>query len=116
MATEDDKISTVTGDTFNHLVLEGKGPIAVEFMSYSCSYCGALEPVLQQVAEMLQSKGKIFRVNTETERDLALEYGVQATPTLIMFQNGRKVGEVDGPSPNVASVLTAVSHPFRGLR
>jgi thiol-disulfide isomerase/thioredoxin len=42
-----DHIRTVTGGTFKPWVLEGKGPIAVEFMSYGCVHCREIEPVLQ---------------------------------------------------------------------
>jgi thioredoxin 1 len=94
------------------LVLEKKGPVAVEFMSYGCTHCQALEPVLQKVAEMVESKEKIVRVNVETEPELSDRYQIQATPTLVMFLNGRPVGQIDGPHPTVSSVLTAVTQPF----
>jgi len=51
-----DHIGTVTENTFKPRVLEGQGPIAVEFMSYGCIHCREMEPVLQQVAEMVKSK------------------------------------------------------------
>jgi thioredoxin 1 len=108
-----DRIRTVTGATFAENVIEGEGPIAVEFMSYGCSYCRALEPAVQKVAEMIESQGKIFRVNVAVEQELAAAYKIQATPTLVMFLNGRKVGIVEGLSPTVSSVLTAVTHPFQ---
>jgi thioredoxin 1 len=110
--TPKDNIRTVNSSTFQPLVLEGKGPIVVEFMSYSCSHCGAMELVLQQVAETVKSKEKFFRVNTAMEPELAGNFKIQGTPTLIMFLNGREVGRVEGPSPTISSVLTAVTQPF----
>lgn len=108
-----DQIETVTGSGFNAVVLEGNGPIAVEFMSYGCPHCKTIEPVLQRVAEMVKSKEKIVRVNVAVEQELASSYNIQGTPSLIMFLNGRQVGRIEGPSPTVASVLTAVTHPFQ---
>ena len=32
-------VQSTTSDTFAKLVLEGYGPIAVEFMSYGCAHC-----------------------------------------------------------------------------
>ena len=107
-----DRIRTVTSGTFNALVLEGEGPIVVEFMSYGCAHCRAIEPVLQQVAEMVESKEKIFRVNIAVEQELADSYQIRGTPTFIMFLNGTEVGRVEGPPPTVSSVLTAVTQPF----
>ncbi len=106
----------VTAQTFDQLVLHGEGPIAVEFMSYSCGYCRAMEPIIEQVAEMVKEKEKIFKVNVATDQELGDRYGVQGTPTLTMFLNGKKVGQVVGPNPTVSSVLAAVARPFRAAR
>src|ERR1700728_2179314 len=107
-----DSIGTVTSGTFSSLILEAGGPIAVEFMSYGCAHCRALEPVIEQVAATVKSKEKIFRVNTAIEEELAESYEIQGTPTLIMFLNGKEVGRVEGPHPTLSSVMTAVTQPF----
>jgi thioredoxin 1 len=107
-----DKIQTVTSSTFTRLVLEAEGPTAVEFMSYGCAHCRAIEPVLEQVAKMVEPQEKIFRVNIAVEQELAGSYRIQGTPTLVMFLNQNEVGRVEGPSPTVPSVLTAVTQPF----
>jgi thioredoxin-like negative regulator of GroEL len=112
MSASSDKIRTVTSDTFPSLVLKAQGPIVVEFMSYGCVHCREIEPVLQQVAEMVKSKEKIFRVNTADDQELTDTYEIQGTPTVVMFLNGKEVGRVEGPAPTVPSVLTAVTHPF----
>jgi thioredoxin 1 len=107
-----DKIQTVTSSNFTRRVLEAEGPIVVEFMSYGCAHCRAIEPVLEQVAEMVKPRETIFRVNIAVETELAGSYQIQGTPTLIMFLNQNEVGRVEGPSPTVSSVLTAVTQPF----
>ena len=101
------KIQTVTSDTFARLVLGAAGPIAVEFMSYGCAHCRAIEPALEEVAEMVKTQEKIFRVNIAVEQELAGSYQIQGTPSLIMFLDGSEVGRVEGPSPTVSSVPTA---------
>ena len=108
-----DAIQTVTGNTFAPLVLAGEGPIAVEFMSYGCAHCRVLEPILQQVATRVAAAETLFRVNIAVEEDLAGSYGINGTPTLIMFLNGKEVGRVDGPRPTVEGVLAAVTEPFQ---
>lgn len=108
----DDTIQTATGGSFSPRVLEGKGPIAVEFMSYGCAHCRLLEPVLQKVAEMVAPTEKVFRVNIGVEQELSDRYGIQGTPTLIMFLDGNVVGRVEGPRPVVSSVLAEITQPF----
>ena len=107
-----DKIQTITSSAFTRLVLEAEGPIVVEFMSYGCAHCRAIEPVLEQVAEMVKAQEKIFRVNIAVEQELAGSYQIQGTPTLVMFLKQKEVGRIEGPSPTVSSILAAVTQPF----
>ena len=106
------RVRMLTSALFDSLVLQGKGPIAVEFMSYGCAHCRAIEPVLQQVAEMVKGKEKIFQVNVAVEQGLAESFEIQGTPTFVMFLNGQEAGRAEGAPPNVSSVLTAVTQPF----
>ena len=112
--TSEGGIATLTSGTFDPIVLHGQGPIAVEFMTYSCAHCGAIEPILQQAAAALKNQEMIFRVNIATEQDLADRFAIQATPTIVLFMNGREVGRVEGPSPNLSSVLAELTQPFEG--
>jgi len=107
-----DRIQTVTAISFDQQVLKGEGPIVVEFMSYGCAHCGAIEPSLQQVAEIVESTEKIFRLNIEVDRELADLYEIQGTPTLIMFLNGAVIGRDEGPSPDVSNILALVRQPY----
>jgi thioredoxin 1 len=106
------RMRMLTGASFDSLVLQGEGPIAVEFMSYGCAHCREIEPVLQRVAEIVKGKEKIFQVNVAVEQGIAESFEIQGTPTLVMFLNGQEAGRVEGAPPNVASVLAAVTQPF----
>lgn len=107
-----DPIRTVTRDTFDALVSNGKGPLVVEFMSYGCGHCRVLEPILQEVAKSLISKVTIFRVNVGVERELAATFEIQGTPTLIMVLDGSEVGRVEGPRPTTAGIEGAIAQAF----
>ena len=107
-----DRITTANDATFSHLVLDGSGPIVVEFMSYGCGFCRSIEPILQQVAEDLHSTQKFFRVNVPVETGLASTYAIEGTPTFVMFLDGNEVGRAEGPDPTFASITAIVTQPF----
>lgn len=105
-------IQTVTGKTFDSVVLRGKGPIVVEFMTYGCGHCQQIEPVLQEVARIVQQEEKIIRVNVALESELADRCEITGTPTLVMFLNGKIVGRAEGPKPALADMLVTVRSPY----
>jgi len=105
-------IKTLTSETFMARVLAGRGPIAVEFMSYGCGDCRVIEPYLQSVAAELGSAETVFRLNIGTARDLAHRYAIHRTPTLVMFLDGAEVGRSAGPAPTLSSVALALTAPF----
>ena len=107
-----DTIKNVNEATFPQLVLEGTGPIVVEFMSYGCGFCRAIEPILQQVADELHSKQKFFRVNVPVETELASTYAIEGTPTFVMFLDGAEMSRAEGPQPTLASITATVTGPF----
>jgi thioredoxin-like negative regulator of GroEL len=62
-----DNIQTVTGGSFDDLVSQATGPVAVEFMSYGCAHYRAIEPILQEVAEKIAATETVLRVNVAIE-------------------------------------------------
>jgi thiol-disulfide isomerase/thioredoxin len=54
-------LRTVDGGGFNRIVMQGSGRVAVEFMSYGCGYCRAIEPILQRVASAIAADVTILR-------------------------------------------------------
>ena len=110
-----DAIGTVDGSSFDSVVLGAAGPVTVEFMSYSCAHCRAIESALQTVSEAVGPAQKIYRVNVALEPALASRYGVSGTPTLLMFLQGTEVARVEGPPHEVDDLLQVVRQPFQSL-
>ncbi len=108
----DDRVQTVDGDAFNRIVLQAGGRVAVEFMSYGCGYCRAIEPVVQRVANMIAAEETVLRVNIAAEPELASRYAIAGTPTFVMFLDGAEVGRVEGPDPTLSAVTDAITGPF----
>ena len=111
-AVAEDAVLTVGSSSFDSLVLGASGPVTVEFMSYSCAHCRAIESALQQVAQKVAPKQHIYRVNVTLDPELASQYNVQVTPTLLMFLQGVEIARIEGPPPQAASLLQAVTQPF----
>jgi thioredoxin 1 len=110
--SSDDMLRTVDGGGFNRIVMQGSGRVAVEFMSYGCGYCRAIEPILQRVASAIAADVTILRVNIAAEPELARNYEIGGTPTFVMFLDGIEVGRTEGPDPTEPAVMAAITRPF----
>ena len=71
-------------------------PVVVEFWSPSCGYCQMMAPAYQEAAAQLEPRIRLARVNTQAEPMIANRFGVQGTPTTIIFKGGREVARRAG--------------------
>jgi thioredoxin 1 len=101
----------VTAADFREKVLRADGPVAVEFMSFACGYCRRANPMVHDVARALGARVKVFQVNVPQERELSDTYRIRATPTFVMFENGREVGRAN-PEISPIGIRTAILAPF----
>ena len=75
--------------------LLSRGDVLVDFFATWCGPCKMLSPVLEQ----LDNEGfpvQIVKIDTDEATDLAIEYGVQAIPTLLFFSEGKLVNRTMG--------------------
>ena len=85
-----------SNDTFQSEVLQGSGPILVDFWAPWCGPCKLLGPVIDGLADELSGKAVVGKVNIDDEPDLAAKYGVVTIPTIILFKDGQEVNRLVG--------------------
>ena len=89
----------VTTASFAAEVAQSTLPVLVDFWAPWCGPCRAMAPILDTVSQEQQGKAKIVKVNVDDNQQLAVQYGVQAIPTIIFFKNGQPVDRVVGVVP-----------------
>ena len=91
-----------SNDTFQSEVLQGSGPILVDFWAPWCGPCKMLGPVIDGLADELSGKAVVGKVNIDDEPDLAAKYGVVTIPTIILFKDGQEVNRLVGVQSKLA--------------
>ena len=81
---------------FEAEVLKEKLPVIVEFYSDSCIPCKQLSPILGGIEDDYEDQVKVVKVNVNFDADLAGEYQVMASPTILFFKDGREVDRIRG--------------------
>ncbi len=79
----------LTDATFDNTVHSSDVPVLVDFWAPWCRPCIMIAPILKEIADEYVDKAKICRLNTDDGRDSAMEFGISAIPTLILFKDGQ---------------------------
>lgn len=94
--------NAVTVATFEEEVLKSDKPVIVDFWAEWCGPCHAVSPVLDKIAEERSEELKLVKVNIDDEQELAIRYGIQSIPTIVLFKDGEPAAAAIGAQPKGA--------------
>ena len=84
-------VLNITKNNFQEEVMNSNKPVLLDFWAGWCGPCRMLSPVVDEIAEEVQGKAKVGKVNVDEQGDLASQFGVMSIPTIMVFKNGEAV-------------------------
>jgi len=84
-----DSVIALTDVAFDQTIHSSDVPVLVDFWAPWCGPCVMIAPILKEIADEYGDKVKICRLNVDDARDSAMEFGISAIPTLILFKDGQ---------------------------
>ncbi|MCI8961170.1 MAG: thioredoxin [Lachnospiraceae bacterium] len=82
---------TFTSANFESEVLSSTVPVLVDFYADWCGPCKMMAPAVEQLAQELEGKAVVGKLNVDDNEDIAVKYQVMSIPTLIVFKDGQAV-------------------------
>ena len=91
----------VTGKNFEQEVIDRSHsiPVVIDFWATWCGPCRMLGPVLEKLADEYEGKFLLAKVDTDTESELALQFGVRSIPAVFAVRGGKAVDGFVGVQP-----------------
>jgi len=82
-------VTELTDADFDDAIHKSDVPVLVDFWAPWCGPCKMMAPIIEEVAKDYAGKAKICKLNTDEARDSAMEFGISAIPTIILFKAGQ---------------------------
>lgn len=86
----------INSEEFEKIMTASEKPVLADFFSETCGPCRRMSPILDEISEEFADKLSVVKINIGSDPELAIDYGVQYVPTMILFRNGEEQTRITG--------------------
>ena len=90
-------------------VKEASGLVVMDFWGPACGPCMALMPKYLELAEKYKDKAKFCKVDTSTNKRVAINFKVMSLPTILFWKDGAEVGRLGGADATAENIEAKVN-------
>ena len=89
-------ITDLTSATFDETVNSSLSTVVVDLWAEWCGPCKQITPILEEIAAEFGDQLLITKVNVDENPDIAMRFGVQSIPTLLVIDGGELQKKIVG--------------------
>jgi thioredoxin 1/putative thioredoxin len=103
-------VPVISEQSFRAEVLQSQVPVLVDFYADWCGPCKTVAPEVEALAQEMEGRAKVVKVNIDKSPMLAQSLRIQSVPTFMVFAKGRPVEAQAGALRKAQ--LKALLEPF----
>lgn len=100
----------ITEQNFEEVVLQSDKPVLIDFWAAWCGPCRAIAPIIEDLANEMDGKAVVGKVDVDHNRNIAIQYGIMNIPTLLVFKDGQVVEKQVGLASKAVLTDKVVAH------
>jgi thioredoxin 1 len=77
---------------FDTEVLKSSVPFLLDFSAVWCGPCKVLSPIVDKLADELQGKVRVGKLDIDDSPGVATKFGIRGVPTVLVFKSGQEAG------------------------
>jgi thioredoxin 1 len=89
----------VSDANFDQEVIKAARPVLVDFWAPWCGPCRMVAPIVDELADEYDGRVEFVKLNTDDNPNTAVKFGIRSIPTLLVFKEGKPVGQIIGFRP-----------------
>ena len=90
------KVVELTDENFDIQLNNTKHPVIVDFFAPWCGHCRTQGPIIDELANELDGKAVVAKLNVDENRAKAAEYFISGIPAILIFKNGKLMEQKAG--------------------
>ena len=90
------KVVELTDENFDIQLNNTKHPVIVDFFAPWCGHCRTQGPIIDELANELDGKAIVAKLNVDENRAKAAEYFISGIPAILIFKNGKLMEQKAG--------------------
>jgi len=92
-----ENLNILTDENFESTIKSGI--TLVDFWAEWCGPCKVQGPIINELADEIDGKAKISKLDIDKNQKTAQKYGIQSIPTIVIFKDGKQVEKLVGVKP-----------------
>lgn len=89
-------VEAVTDATFSEQVLKSSKPVLIDYWADWCAPCKQISPIIDELARDYGDRMTFLKMDTNTNTQTPVSYGVLGLPTIQIFVGGEVVKSFQG--------------------
>ena len=85
----------ITKDNYENEVVRSEIPVLIDFWAEWCGPCRMLAPTVEAIS-VERTDIKVGKINVDEEGELAIKFGIESIPTLIIVKGGEVIAKQIG--------------------